>query len=256
LLADAGRPFWLCPGTSSWNTIVGRTRNMTDNCASAASAAVGYGAEGYLITDWGDNGHLQYLPVSEPGFAYGAAVSWCEDANHDIDLARALSFHVFDDPGGTTAGALLELGDAHRLVAPQVPNNSILAMHLYYPRFRIGDGLSAGMRDGDLEATQTAIADAREALAWTPMQRADAALVKAELGTSARLLDLLVRDARVRLAAGGRIEHVPAPARAGFAREVDGIVEEHRANWLARNRPGGLDDSCRRLEAYAEALRD
>ena len=42
---------------------------------------------GFLNTDWGDHGHLQQLPISDPGFAYGAAVSWCLEANADIDLA-------------------------------------------------------------------------------------------------------------------------------------------------------------------------
>ena len=33
-----------------------------------------------------------------------------------------------------------------------------------------------------------------------------------------------------------------------LARAVRGIIEEHRRLWLARNRPGGLPDSVRRLE--------
>ena len=71
LLASAGRPFWLCPGTSSWNTLVGRTTNMVGNIRGAAVAAVDAGADGLFVTDWGDNGHLQPLAVSEPGFALG-----------------------------------------------------------------------------------------------------------------------------------------------------------------------------------------
>ena len=51
---------------------------MVDNCRAAAEAARAHGASGLLNTDWGDMGHLQYLPVSEPGFAYGAAVSEVE----------------------------------------------------------------------------------------------------------------------------------------------------------------------------------
>jgi len=38
-LAEAGRPFWVCPGTSSWLTILGRTTNMIGNCRAAADAA-------------------------------------------------------------------------------------------------------------------------------------------------------------------------------------------------------------------------
>ena len=247
LLAAAGRPFWLCPGTSSWNTLVGRWSNMVGNIRGSVEAAVQAGAEGVLVTDWGDNGHLQYLPVSEPGFAWGAASSWCLEANASLDLAAALSAHAFEDASGGVAEALQELGDAHLLVAPQVPNNSILALHLYRPRFRMGEGVTDGLTDDDLASVEAAVASARSRLGGASVGRADGAAVVAELDTSARLLALLVRDARARLAAGGRLESVDADVRSSLAAEVEGLVEEHRAHWLRRNRPGGLEDSVRRL---------
>ena len=247
LLERAGRPFWLCPGTSSWNTLVGRWSNMVGNVRGAVSAAVASGAEGVLVTDWGDNGHLQYLPVSEPGFAWAAALSWCREANESVDLEAALSAHAFDDPTGGVAAALRLLGDAHRLVAPQVPNNSILAMHLYRPRFRMGEGVTDGLRDDDLAAVEASIEDARGRLAAATPGREDGSAVVAELDTSARLLALLVRDARARLSAGGTLEAVDGAAREALADELAGLVDEHRAHWLRRNRPGGLDDSARRL---------
>ena len=255
LLAAAGRPFWLCPGTSSWNTLVGRWSNMVGNIRGAVDVAVDTGAEGVLVTDWGDNGHLQHLPVSEPGFAWGAALSWCLEANAGLDLEAVLSAHAFEDETGGVAAALRALGDAHRLVAPQVPNNSILALHLYRPRFRMGEGVTAGLADDDLAAVASTIAGARERLAAATPARDDGPAVLAELDTSARLLALLVRDARARLAAGGTLEAVDAAVRASLAAELDGLVEEHRARWLARNRPGGLDDSARRLSDLAAAYR-
>lgn len=258
LLASAGRPFWLCPGTSSWNTLVGRTTNMLGNVAGAAAAAVAHRADGLFATDWGDNGHLQYLPVSEPGFAWAAAQAWCPSSNGDggLDLAAALSSPAgFDDPTGALASALLALGDVHRLVEPQVPNNSILTMHLYRPTFRMGEGVTAGLTDRDLAAVEAAIADARAALGRAAPGRADGALVVAEVDTSARLLALLVRDARARLAAGGTLAAVPAAVRSSLADELDALAEEHRAHWLARNRPGGLDDATARLTRLASAYR-
>jgi hypothetical protein len=247
-LAGGERPFWLCPGTSSWNSLVGRTSNMLTNCASAASAAREHGASGFLVTDWGDNGHLQYLPVSEPGFAYGAAVSWCHQANVDLDLASALSAHVFDDPTGELASALLALGDAHRLVVPQVANASVLTMHLVFsPNIRMGEGLTEGLTVADLDAVSSSIADARAAIARSAPGRADGDLVKAELDTSARLLELLVDDCRARLLAGGRLSSVDASIRSAFAARLADLADEHRAHWLARNRPEGLADSTSRL---------
>jgi hypothetical protein len=259
LLAAAGRPFWLCPGTSSWNTLVGRTTNMLGNVAGAAAAAVAHGADGLFATDWGDNGHLQYLPVSEPGFAWAAALAWCSASNSGggVDgLSAALSSPAgFDDPTGSLASALLALGDVHRLVEPQVPNNSILTLHLYRPTFRMGEGVTAGLTDADLGAVEDAIASARSSLSAARPGRADGAQVVAELDTSARLLALLVRDARARLGAGGTLDGVPSVVQSAFADELDGLVDEHRTHWLARNRSGGLDDSAARLARLATAYR-
>src|SRR5699024_7352921 len=56
--------FYLCPGTSSWNSITGRTENMCRNIDNAIKTAVEYNVPGLIVTDWGDNGHLQSYPVS------------------------------------------------------------------------------------------------------------------------------------------------------------------------------------------------
>ena len=39
---------------------------------------------------------------ASPGLAFGAAVSWCLSANDDLDMAAALSAHVFEDPDRRT----------------------------------------------------------------------------------------------------------------------------------------------------------
>jgi hypothetical protein len=255
-LASARQPFWVCPGTSSWNTLVGRLTNAIDNCREAAAAAIEHAADGYLITDWGDNGHLQYLPVSEPAFAYGAAVSWCLDTNGDLvgdDLAAALSLHAFADSSGSMADSLLALGDVHRRVVPQVANMSVLAMHLYYPQLVIGTGFTEGLTDDDLLAADETIVEAIAGLAGSSSDRPDGKLIVDELTTSASLLRILVADARARLTVDGRITSVPGDVRVRLAAGVDEIIVRHRDLWLARNRPGGLDDSVARLERLRAA---
>ena len=79
-------------------------------------------------------------------------MSWCLDANADIDLGAALSAHAFDDPTGELAAALLAIGDAHRALTPQIPNHSILVMHLYFPQIRVGRGISTGITVEELDA--------------------------------------------------------------------------------------------------------
>jgi hypothetical protein len=212
-------------------------------CRSAAQAALAHGATGYLNTDWGDQGHLQQLPISDPGFAYGAAVSWCLETNADLDLAAALSAHAYADETGELAAALLALGDAYLLATPQFPNLSTIVLHLYYPQLALGRGMTKGLTVGEIDAVEDRLAGARAALDRSRVQRADAALLTDELRFSIDLVGLLMRDARARIAGDGTIGSVPANERAAFARDLDALVERYRALWSARNRPGGLGDS-------------
>ena len=78
--ARSGMPFFVCPGTSSWNTIAGRTSNCLGNVRNATENGLRHGASGVLNTDWGDNGHTQYLPV-RPRVRRRAALPWCHETN-------------------------------------------------------------------------------------------------------------------------------------------------------------------------------
>lgn len=244
----AGKPFWVAPGTSSWCTLVGRVTNMRGTCVSAAEAAIAHGGSGYLNTDWGDLGHLQYLPISDPGLAFGAAVSWCLETNRELDLGAALSAHCFDDPTGELARALLALGDVHRAVTPQAPNISALVAHGYWPQLQIGRGFTKGLRFEELDRVEEILTDARARIGRANPGRADGALVQDELRNGAALVGLLTRDARARMVGDGALASVPAPARDELASKLRPIIAEHRRLWLARNRSGGLDDSAAWLE--------
>jgi hypothetical protein len=248
----AGRPFWVAPGTSSWLTILGRVTNMRGNCANAVDAALLHGGSGMLNTDWGDLGHLQYLPISEPGLAYGAAVAWCLEENRDLDLAAALDAHCYGDDAGELGEVLCALGDLHLEITPQLGNISTLVLHLYYPQLRFGTGLLAGVTVEEMDTVLALLDRCREALGRARPERPDGSLVLDELRNGIALVQILARDGRERLQGDGRLESIPASVRAELATELGEVIEEHRRLWLARNRPGGLKDSCR----WPEHLRD
>ena len=105
-----GIEYHVCPGTSAWNSITGRTDNCLASLESAARNGLKYGATGYLNTDWGDGGHHQTLPASYVGYAAGAAYSWNLKANRNVDLAGAISRHFFEDPTGTLGQSWMDLG--------------------------------------------------------------------------------------------------------------------------------------------------
>jgi len=241
--AACGRPCWTAPGTSSWLTILGRVTNMRANCAEAVDAAVAHGGRGVLVTDWGDRGHLQYLPISEPGLAYGAAVAWGVDANRDLDLGAALSTHCYGDPTGELGAALVQLGDVHRLLSTQLANVATLVLHLYWPQLGVGRWPLADIKAEEYSAVEQALDSNLAALERSRPNRADGTLVLDELRNGIALVSLLCRDGRARLAGDGTLPSIPASIRGELADELRPLIDEHERLWLARNRPGGLPDS-------------
>jgi hexosaminidase len=251
-LADAGIPRWVAPGTSSWLTVLGRTTNMRTDISEAADAADAHDAKGLLNTDWGDNGHLQYLPVSDPGLAFGAAMSWCAAANRDLDLGAALSAHCYDDPTGELGAVVVGLGDVHRLLTPQVWNVATMVLHLYFPQLDIGRGPLLGATAAEYDAVDAALNGFLTRLARSDARRDDATLLGDELRNAVALVQVLSADARARLAGDGSIASVAESTRSHLRARLEPVIAEHERLWLARNRPGGLRESRAWLEHLAE----
>ncbi len=124
LFAKAKIPFYVCPGTSTWQTLIGRHDNALANLRAAAKAGRRHGALGYLITDWGDGGHPQPLAVSYLPCLAGASLSWCAKTFDPNKLVPVLNRDVFNDPTGNAGRAALALGLAHRKLKFTVPNET------------------------------------------------------------------------------------------------------------------------------------
>jgi hexosaminidase len=251
---SAGLPFYVCPGTSSWNSIAGRSENALLNLASAARAGQREGASGYLITDWGDHGHLQPLAVSYLGFLAGAGFSWnVSDAKDPLalDWPGLLDRHVFADTMAGLGRAAYELGNAYLHTGSLRPNASVLFWILIKPERLF---TPEGVTHKSLGRTLDHLERAGELGATVGDQ--EGALVQEELAWVRDLLRFACHLGRARcsLADRDQIALAPAPLRAALVHELKPLLERHRALWLMRNRPGGLDDSARRLQRILAEL--
>lgn len=132
LLGSLGRAFWVCPGTSSWNTLFPRVANAVANIRTLVRDGVAAGASGMLLTDWGDFGHYQPLSLSVYPYAVGAAVAWSGPDAPLEDLDAAFAIHCFGrPPGDPSVRAVHELGSAVTAPTLGLPNRSNSALALF-----------------------------------------------------------------------------------------------------------------------------
>lgn len=109
--ADAGFRFYVCPGTSLWNTVTGKTEVMRKNVRSAAILGKKYGADGFLLTDWGDGGSCQPFVCALLPYATGAAYCWNAAASQETEINAYLNRSVFSDESEQLADLLAYLGN-------------------------------------------------------------------------------------------------------------------------------------------------
>lgn len=239
LFAESGVPFYVCPGTSSWCTIAGRTDNCLGNIRNAVENGLKYGAIGVLNTDWGDRGHWQPLPVSYLGFACGAALSWSYESNVDADIATLLDTFAFHDASGTMGKLAYDLGNAYQQTSVAIPNGSLLFWAYHLTPDKIEERATDDLPD-KLHETLTYIDDVIAALPQSQMARADSELIQSEFDIAARMLKHGAKHALLLLGQGDAHQ---------LQTELNAIEGQYRQNWLARNRSGGLEDSVSRFDA-------
>lgn len=242
-LAATGLDFHLCPGTSSWLSFAGRLGNARTNIAAAAEAARRHGAVGLLVTDWGDQGHLQPLPASLPGLLMGAAFSWRTASAADpesLPLPALLARHVLS--GRTSrpdrlADRLLTLADLYRLAGGRSFNGSPLFHLLLRPDLEAGDRRIAGIERAGLERCVEVL---------DGLATADDTLIEREVEWIRDALAAAARLGVARLGGAAPVEEILAA--------MDGLIARHGPLWIERSRPGGREESCAHLERARRAM--
>ena len=221
--AAAGLDFYVCPGTSSWNSLAGRVENMRENMIAAERAGHLYGAKGFMVTDWGDGGHWQPLAASLPGLILGGNLAFTgSSAATKMDLEDALNA-VMEVPLG---GTLLRLGTLYLRGGALRANASELFRILANDR---GYSRHPGLTDPVL-AEISSIAEGC---------RHDAARFAGGAYPNVWAQEIMYMANLVDAACNRRDEK-----RLRFLRE------EHGRVWRLRNREGGRADSLARLPRF------
>lgn len=215
----AGLDFYVCPGTSAWRSLGGRVENMRENLEAAEKAGRMYGAKGYMLTDWGDEGHWQPLAASLPGIilAGNFAASGPKAAN--MDLEKELN-SVMDVPLG---GLLLKLGTLYLRGGALKANCSELFNILLNDR---GYSRHPGLTDSILDEISGIAAGVR----ITAERYSERSVWAKEIAYMANLIDCAChRRDESRLRA---------------------LRDEHSRLWRLRSREGGRVDSLAKLPRF------
>ncbi|MHB1000215.1 MAG: family 20 glycosylhydrolase [Armatimonadota bacterium] len=234
---QSGIPFYVCPGTSSWNSLSGRTVNAVENITNAARNGLEQGAVGMLNTDWGDSGHWQPLPVSYTGFLAGAMASWNAKTDLRDVLANCLSLHAFNDTSMKIGQAFYDLGDVYRVFKKQTFNSSIPWMMLFHDKDN-----EKSVEDLDIsefDEMDRKLDEITSKIDGDNMLTPDASIVREELIHVIDTLRLSALAGRIRLG-NGTFDDITD--------KVDDLKRQHERVWLLRNRPGGLSDSTDRIK--------
>jgi hypothetical protein len=235
---EASVPFWVAPGTSSWQSLIGRWDNARANLIDAATTGRDRGAGGFLVTDWGDNGHQQPPSVSDLPILYGGAVGWCAQANAEVDVASALDRLVYQD-GSRTLGRLLEtVGGVAQRTGRIGRNVSPLFAALFPHQLHLVGGEADASK---ITAVIETLDRARDELGDARPLCADGSIVTEELDVAIGL----ARFGALRLGSDAGLD---APGPAVMRDDLAGLIDRYRSTWAARSRPGGLSDSVAHLE--------
>ena len=218
----AGLDFYVCPGTSAWNSLAGRVENMRENMIAAERAGRLHGARGFLVADWGDGGHWQPLAVSLPGLVFGGMLAHEGASAAKMDLESALNGIMGVPLGGT----LLRLGTLYLRGGALRANASELFRILANDR---GYSRHPGLTEPVL-AEISAIAEGCRHAAAAYAGGAYPNVWAQEIVYMANLVD----------AACNRRDE----KRLRFLRE------EHDRIWKLRNRIGGMADSRAKLPRF------
>ena len=249
-LAAAGRRCWVCPGTSSWRSITGRSseRNLNLNAAAACSGQ----ADGFLSCDWGDTGHHQMWPIALHAIAHSAQAAWAGETGSAHARACGMA-HGVAAGGVAGAGALGEwlesLGDvdaplrqiAGRLSRPAQSgefalwNQSALFADLHNCAW---DERAEVVAQEQWQETRARIEVCAHALPAILAACPENAVLARELGHTLATAALAADRAIARRARPGSSDD-----RAVLAQRIGALAAESAALWPLRSRPGGLEHS-------------
>ncbi|MBQ7499555.1 MAG: family 20 glycosylhydrolase [Clostridia bacterium] len=228
-IRDCGLRFYVCPGTSMWGSFIGRSNNSLLNITTAAECGAYYGAEGFMLTEWGDDGHPQFTSTTHFPVILAGAVSWnCMSHDHEIAYEQRrtlidtckdyINDNLYNAKGTDFADIVYRMGNYY-LLEEHLRFNGTDLYHL---------ARNPGDTTGHHRKTYKRVCDYMKEL------REELATIEADPHSKEEILlnaDIVILFTR----------YIAEGASAELDKEVDRIVEEYVRLWNISNHPIGSE---------------
>lgn len=254
---DAGVRYYVCPSVNTHGSLTSRMDVTTFNIRTCAELATEYGAEGMLLTDWGDGGHSQSWVWSATPIALAGQYGWNTGKPQDGESFKAefiRNAEIFVDQhffGGVPLSRLMYRMANYYLLEPErvhvctmsakqliVPLNETRFAHI----FDLKDSGDDFYFNNVTDYVRRVMADI-EKLTFDDW-------FKREIRLTARLIVLGSEFCKVKL-------HPQASLReaAELAGWIDELLPEYIEIWNHRNYEMGIERFVNHLKARRDELR-
>lgn len=277
LLSDSGYEYVLCTGTSSWNTIGGRWSNVQHNLNGAVQAGLRqkHRPRGFMVTEWGDNGHLQQQSIALPAIILAGGIAWRGEADltpgllgeilsHHLSLLTGKSDGAKPDPSlvkilSEVLMSLENLGEFYleQDDTKEIHNSTLLGALLIDHLAPYYSDAIAQFAGYTFEKERKALFEASQILHKTFEYYREPLLVRDELIWTVNMLSFACSLGESRLTVRKRLceyEDLKRSERDELSSMLAPLVDEYTRLWHLRSRPGGLEESVGRLHKLMERL--
>lgn len=255
ILHDLKLPFILAPGTSTWNSFTGRYQDMITTTKNAAINAKKYQGIGVLMTDWGDNGHLQYFPWSYLGIAYMVQSSWGENYDDLNNLHHFLNHFIFYDSSNTLSQSMQKLSTYNDLESQYIYNGTMLFQTIMYvdPSERFPFDFKKSTHTQIIQQHPLSLESMKSLHAL--MNEFHETVLKLNLNSYLKS-ELLQTENFMRLCllVNAYYNYPETVQKEPLIILLDKLINNHEKLWLKTNKPGGLQRSLSRLLVLKEFI--
>lgn len=254
---NAGVRYYVCPSVNTHGSLTSRMDVTTFNIRTSAELAVQYGAEGLLLTDWGDGGHSQSWVWSMTPIALSGQYGWNTGKPQDGESFKAefiRNAEVFVDEtffGGASVSRLMYRMANYYLLEPErVHVCTMSAKQLILPMNETRYAHLFDMKDsGDDFYFDNVIDYVRRVMADIEKLSFDK-LLKREIRVTAQLIELGSEVCKVKLHPQQSIARAQE-----LADMIDRILPEYTEIWNIRNYEMGIERFVGQLKARRDEMR-